>query len=421
MISKLFQFDFKDFLQEHPKLFGFLSSFVLLFVILSLIFTYFDLAADNATAFTNLITEKGVFLTELKFDASNRQHLFFISVAAIYFVYATIISLIDFLAIKRAGHMKRFLPVFLAHLGSSILILFILDFIFSIAQTPLKQLFHQLSVYAHQAGGNWSALATKLSTADAGLQNHTFVIDYIIAEINASINAIVPTLIYTTPFIAFLLTILVGSFFEYGVHWLDHRSRFLWLVNHRIHHTAAYMHPMGMGVVDVFPKLFVGIPKVILQSAISKLFYQNALFEYFLVFNIFYIFTQYFNHSTYYYEFFSKKPWLQALLFVPHANGTYHYVHHSALEGDDSVNLSAGGFMIWDRVFGTYRKPYTERPPVGLTGSPEIKLNPFSLVFSGWQQLIYEWRHNKGWQVRWKILFGSIWYMPPVTKDFLKK
>lgn len=416
MLNKLFQFDFRDFLKAHPRLFRVLSSFTIIFVILSIVFTFFDLFADNASSFTSLVSEKGVLLNRLAFDSKNRQHLFIISIAGIYLVYATFISLFDFLSIKRAGQMKRFIPVFLAHLGSSILILFLLDTILSLAHAPFKNLLQQMAFWGQQ-GVQEIQISSALPTAGA---DHPFVLDYILDGISHAINSSVPTIIYTTPFIAFILTILVGSFFEYAVHWLDHRSRFLWLVNHRIHHTAEYMHPMGMGVVDVFPKLFVGIPKVILFSAISKLFYHNALFEYFLIFNILYIFTQYFNHSTTYYRFFSKRPWLQTLLFVPHANGTYHYVHHSALEGDDSINLSSGGFMIWDKVFGTYRKPYAERPPVGLTGNPEIKLNPFSLVFAGWQQLFYEWRHNQEWKIRWKILFGNIWYMPPVTKDFLK-
>jgi len=95
-------------------------------------------------------------------------------------------------------------------------------------------------------------------------------------------------------------------------------------------------------------------------------------------------------------------------------------VHHSALPGDDAVNLSSGGFCIWDFVFGTFRTPYKERPPVGLTNNPSIRLNPLSLLLSGWQQLFYEWKHNKNWRIRLKIIFGDIWYKPPVTKDFLK-
>lgn len=401
MIHKLFQFDFRDFFGTHPKLFRVLSTLTVVLVLVSLIFTVYDLGADNASSFTNLVKEQGVQLFSLVYDSANTQHLFILGVAAAYLLFGFTVSLFDLYSIRRAGQMKRFLPVFFAHLSSSILILFLLDTVFAWVHIPFKQYF------------------LNASTADA-VPDHPFLIDYLFDAITRTINAHVPTIIYTTPVVAFFLSLLVGSFFEYGIHWLDHNSRFLWLVNHRIHHTSEYMHPMGVGVVDVFPKLFVGIPKVLFFSALSKLFYNNALFEYFLAFNILYIFTQYFNHSTTYYEYFSNKPWLQRLLFIPHANGTYHYMHHSAVPGDESVNLSSGGFMIWDKVFGTFRSPYMERPPVGLTNNPDIKLNPFALVFSGWQQLGYEWKHNPDWAIRRKILFGNIWYMPPVTKDFLK-
>jgi hypothetical protein len=85
------------------------------------------------------------------------------------------------------------------------------------------------------------------------------------------------------------------------------------------------------------------------------------------------------------------------------------------------VNLGGGPFLIWDRLFGTYRKPYAEPPPLGLTNQPEIIWNPFRISFSGFAQMWYEWKHNKDWVVRFKIIFGSIWYKPPITKDYLNK
>lgn len=420
IFQKIFEFDFKTFLEQHPRLFKALSSFTIFFLILSLIFTFFDLIADNASAYTNLLREKGVHLDKMAFDLSNASHLFYISIAGIFLLYGVVLSLLDFLWIKRSGKMKKFLPIFFAHLTSSLLLFFVIDLIFELFQTPIKAAFYQFAeILSSNAEGN-DPLTASLYQINEGLEQHTFIIDYIFAEINNLINSHVPTLVYTTPLISFFITILIGSFFEYGVHWLDHKSRFLWLVNHRVHHTPEHMHPMGMGVVDVFPKLFVGIPKVFLFATISKLFHQTAIFEYFLVFYILYIFTQYFNHSTFYYNFFSKRPVLSMFLFLPHSNGTIHYMHHSALEGDDAVNLSSGGFCFWDFVFGTFRMPYKDRPPVGLTNCPPIKLNPVSLLFAGWQQLFYEWKHNKNWKVRFKIIFGDIWYMPPVTKDFLK-
>jgi hypothetical protein len=99
--------------------------------------------------------------------------------------------------------------------------------------------------------------------------------------------------------------------------------------------------------------------------------------------------------------------------------GVYHLVHHSAKPQDQTINLGGTPFMFWDRLFGTYRKPYAETPPVGLTNQPPIRWSPFRIIYSGIAQLIYEWKMNKDLLTRFKIIFGGIYYKPPVTKDFL--
>jgi len=99
-------------------------------------------------------------------------------------------------------------------------------------------------------------------------------------------------------------------------------------------------------------------------------------------------------------------------------NGNYHYMHHSALPGHEAINIAGFGFYFWDRVFGTYVEPYKEKPPVGLTGSPDLHMNPVRLALSGLMQIIYEWRNNRDFKVRLKILFGGSEYVPPVSKDF---
>ncbi len=94
-------------------------------------------------------------------------------------------------------------------------------------------------------------------------------------------------------------------------------------------------------------------------------------------------------------------------------------MHHSSKPGDEMINLSSGPLQVWDRLFGTYRAPYAETPEVGLTNNPVIKMNPFRIILSGVAQLTYELRMNKGWLTRWRVIFGDIYYQPPITKDFL--
>src|SRR5690606_28020888 len=101
--------------------------------------------------------------------------------------------------------------------------------------------------------------------------------------------------------------------------------------------------------------------------------------------------------------------------------GVYHLVHHSAFLRDQNVNFGAAPFMLWDRFFGTFREPYSEAPPIGLTDQPPVYMSPMKIVFSGFAQLWYEWKMNPQWNVRWKILFGGVYYKPPISKDFLVK
>ncbi len=126
-----------------------------------------------------------------------------------------------------------------------------------------------------------------------------------------------------------------------------------------------------------------------------------------------------FNHSIVHYDFALRNPIIRNMSRIFGEFGVYHLMHHSAKPEDHTINLSGAPFCFWDRVFGTYRKPYDTAPPLGLTNQPDIIMNPLRITFSGIAQLWYEWKHNKDWSIRFKIIFGSIWYKPPVTKDFL--
>ena len=126
-----------------------------------------------------------------------------------------------------------------------------------------------------------------------------------------------------------------------------------------------------------------------------------------------------FNHSSASYQFARKNFFVRNLSRLYGDRGVYHLMHHSAKPGDEMINLSSGPLQLWDRLFGTYRKPYEETPEVGLTHNPTLRMNPLRIAFSGIVQLWYELRHNTDWRTRLKIIFGDIYYMPPVTRDFL--
>jgi sterol desaturase/sphingolipid hydroxylase (fatty acid hydroxylase superfamily) len=228
----------------------------------------------------------------------------------------------------------------------------------------------------------------------------------------------IPTLIELKSYpLAIVLSIVLGALPGYFVHWLTHVSRFFWLTTHRAHHVMEYLFPVANPAAFNFGFL-LSIPGLLVSIAVSKLLYHEPLVMEMAIWGLVGYTMEIFNHSVAHYRFAYGHPLIRnwSRFF---GNGTYHLVHHSAFPQDHNVNLGGGPFLIWDRLFGTYRKPYAYPPPLGLTNQPEIIWNPFRISFNGFVQLWYEWKMNKDWRVRFLIIFGSIWYKPPVTKDFL--
>lgn len=234
------------------------------------------------------------------------------------------------------------------------------------------------------------------------------------------VNAHFPTLINVRSYIlAIVLTFILAELPNYFVHWLNHRSRFFWLVFHRCHHCPEYLNPIAAPPAYAFEFVMI-IPKTLVAAIISKLiFAQPLIMEMSIIYLLGYCF-EIFNHSCAHYNLAYNNFIIRNLSRIYGDRGVYHLVHHSAFEQDQNINFAGGPFNIWDRVFGSYRKPYEALPPLGLTNQPQIRLNPFRIIFSGITQLVYEWQHNKSWATRMQILFGNVYFMPPNTKDFLK-
>lgn len=219
--------------------------------------------------------------------------------------------------------------------------------------------------------------------------------------------------------LAIVLSIILGALPGYFIHWLSHVSRFFWLITHRAHHVMEYLFPIANPAAFNFAFL-LSIPDLLISIAASKLLYHEPLVMEMAIWGLMGYYMEIFNHSIAHYYYAYSNPFIRNWSRI-FGGGTYHLCHHSAFPQDHNVNLGGGPFLIWDRLFGTYRKPYTDPPPLGLTNQPEIIWNPFRISFSGFAQMWYEWKHNKDWVVRFKIIFGSIWYKPPITKDYLNK
>ena len=237
--------------------------------------------------------------------------------------------------------------------------------------------------------------------------------------LKALVDAYIPTLLNVNSYwLAIFLTLFLSALPGYFVHWLSHKSRFFWYVFHRCHHCPQFLHPMGAPPAFAFDFLLV-IPSGLVAIAISKLIYTEPLvMEMGLWFTFAYAF-EIFNHSIVHYDFAYSNFFVRNMSRLIGDRGVYHLMHHSAKPNDQTINLGASPFLFWDRLFGTYRKPYESAPPLGLTKQPKMRMNPARIILSGIAQLWYEFKENKDWKTRLLVLFGPIHYLPPKTKEYL--
>ena len=390
-LKALWNFDFGsvEYRQIQPWVFlGMLFLFV---------FGWFDITMDTGSGLHQWINkelEQGH--NPLKELLSNTQFVIFAQgLLLLLGIYITVFAVWSYFGSVRRYGKEKFAPIFIAHLLSNAFAMLLMAFV--------------LIAIGLAA---WAMGFTYMDGQNFISHSYQFLSNFVKEK--------VPTLIELPYLLALVLGLIMGSLPGYFGHWLAHQSRFVWLLNHRCHHTAELMHPAGIGPFFFFPEFFSNVPTAILSAVASKLFYYEPLVWESLGLAALHIFTEKFNHSTYFYDFaYRFKPvwWLSAYF----GNGTFHYLHHSAIPGEETINLGGAPFLVWDRVFGTYRLPTAEKPPVGLTDQPPIKLSPFAIILSGWQQMAYELKHNKAWLTRFKIVFGDIYYMPPVSKDFLKR
>lgn len=241
-------------------------------------------------------------------------------------------------------------------------------------------------------------------------------------QLSHSVVAQVPTLIHLPYPLPLFAAMLAVDFFLYWFHRLGHTRRSMWLLWHRPHHmTPVLIHPTTQPVFAAFPLfLLFSVPFQLMVGVLAKIFGpETMIMEAILLRAFLQCFAPYAHNSAYYHWFAKSR--FRMLIGKTFGLGNYHYMHHSALPGHEAINLGGNLYYFWDRLFGTYVEPSKEKPPVGLTGQPELHMNPLRLALSGLAQLLYEWRHNPDWKTRAKILLGSSGWTPPVTKDYAIK
>jgi sterol desaturase/sphingolipid hydroxylase (fatty acid hydroxylase superfamily) len=188
------------------------------------------------------------------------------------------------------------------------------------------------------------------------------------------------------------------EFCYYWMHRADHRVRWFWL-NHSVHHSsnqynfsAAYRlgwtGKLTGAAVFFGPLVWIGFPVPYVIGALAV----NLLYQFWL-------------HT----ELIGKLP--RAVEFVFNTPA-HHRVHHASNPAYIDCNYG-GALIVFDRLFGTFRRQREEEPPrYGLT-KPLRTYNPIRIAFHAWIEMLHDLKWAHDWKERGRVVFGPPDYKPP--------
>jgi len=165
--------------------------------------------------------------------------------------------------------------------------------------------------------------------------------------------------------VIWIIVFLLSDLCHYGIHYLEHKSRFFWAI-HSVHHSSESFN-LSIAMRSAYP------------NALYNFFYKLPLclmgFDVLMVVVIDSLILTYafFLHI----ESVKKLGWLEYFFNTP----SHHRVHHASDEKYLDKNFG-GMLIIWDKLFGTFQVE-DEKPVYGLT-KPIKTNNPIKIVFHEW-------------------------------------
>lgn len=173
------------------------------------------------------------------------------------------------------------------------------------------------------------------------------------------------------PFVAVLAaTLLIRSLVSWAVHYAMHAIPLLWRI-HRVHHTDTHLDVST--TVRFHPLEFVVSAPVVVATVMLCGLPPAAV----MLFELFDAGIAVFSHAN-----IRLPAWLErglnSLIITPNM----HRIHHSTKETETNSNFGAT-LVIWDRLFGTYRRKTSEELEHQALGLEEVgAIRASSLWFS---------------------------------------
>lgn len=181
------------------------------------------------------------------------------------------------------------------------------------------------------------------------------------------------------------------EFCYYWMHRADHRIHWFWL-NHAVHHssnqyTLSSAYRLGWtgkitgAAVFFAPLVWLGFPVPVVLAALAV----NLLYQFWL-------------HT----ELIGTLP--RPIEFVFNTP-SHHRVHHAS--NPDYIDCNYGGVLIvFDRLFGSFRKEREDEPPRYGLVKPIYSHNPARIAFHAWIQMFRTLKSARNWKERALVLFG---------------
>lgn len=216
---------------------------------------------------------------------------------------------------------------------------------------------------------------------------------------------------------AVILACLIGDFCFYWSHRLTHNMRLLWNLGHINHHRHQNLTQFHFAAEpDVFALKASNGMALLMLPLLSSFFTSDlAGVGWFLVVVLVIDIWIDPSHSPVLYRLEQKYKFLRLMRFI-FVTVAVHYTHHSREPRHNKktgCNFGAR-FTFWDRMFGTYVEPDEKLPDTGLFGNHvDYCYNPIRFLLLPYVRFYRELKFNefKHWP---KIIFGSVFYSPPV-------
>lgn len=190
-----------------------------------------------------------------------------------------------------------------------------------------------------------------------------------------------------------ILLFFANDLMFYLFHRLSHESRIFWAA-HSVHHSSKQINfttsMRGNFLIMVYRFIF-WIPLVWLGfDPLAVLLMDSIAFFY-----------QLWIHT----DLIGKLGPLEWFLNTP----SHHRVHHASNDIYLDKNYAAV-LIIWDRIFGTFRKE-TEKTRYGLTHNVNT-YHPMKVAFHEYFDIARDLRKTRSWKDRWNILFRHPGWKP---------